>query len=118
MRTRLLWILVLCVGLAGLSVFFFFSRGQDNFDRWMTVGAGYLEKGDATNAISAYDRAAKLEPDNVATHLNLANAYLLADSNQAAIVQSQQAANLDRNNAAAYYLMGCAYLHLNQATQA
>ncbi len=103
MRKRLLWILVLCVGLAGLSVFFLFSGRDDNFDHWMTLGGGYLEKGDATNAISAYDQALKLDPDNVATHLNLANAYLLADSNQAAIVQSQQAANLDRNNAAAYY---------------
>lgn len=118
MQKRLLWILVLCVGLAGLSVFFFSSRSQDNFDHWMTLGAGYLEKGEATNAISAYTKAAVLDPENLAVHLNLANAYLLADSNQAAIAQSQQAVNLDRNNPAAYYLMGCAYLHLNQATQA
>ena len=118
MPKRLLWILVVCVGLVGLSLFFFLSKGQDTFDHWMTLGGGYLEKGEATNAISAYSKALNLEPDNVAVHLNLANAYLLADSNQQVIAQCQQAVNLDRNNPASYYLMGCAYLHLNQATQA
>jgi len=118
MQKRLLGILVPCAGLVGLSLFFSCSRGQDNLDHWMSLGAGYLEKGDGTNAINAYTKAVSLEPDNIAAHLNLANAFLLADSNQEVIVQSQQAANLDRNNAAAYYLMGCAYLHLNQATQA
>ncbi len=118
MQKRLLGIVVLCVGLVGLSLFFFFSKGHDTFDHWMTVGAGYLEKGEGTNAIGAYSKAVSLEPDNLAAHLNLANAFLLSDSNQQVIAQAQQAINLDRNNAAAYYLMGCAYVHLNQATQA
>src|SRR5579863_9088856 len=109
MQKRLLWIIVLCVGLVGLSLFFFLSKGQDTFDHWMSVGAGYLEKGEATNAISAYSKAVNLAPENVAAHLNLANAYLLAESNQEVIAQGQQVINLDRNNPASYYLMGCAY---------
>lgn len=118
MQKQLLWILVLCLGLAGLSLFFFPRKGGGDFDHWMTLGAGYLEKGEATNAMSAYAKAVALAPESVAARLNLANAYLLAESNQAAIVQCQGVVSLDRNNPAAYYLMGCAYLHLNQTTNA
>jgi len=34
------------------------------------------------------------------------------------IEQCRQALNLDHNSAAAYYLMGCAHLRLNQPEQA
>jgi Flp pilus assembly protein TadD len=118
MQKRLLWVLVICVALVGVVLFFWFSRSPQSFDHWMTLGAGYLEKGEATNAIQVYSKAAGLAPENLAVHLNLANAYLLSDSNQDAIAQCQQAINLDHNNPAAYYLLGCAFLHLNQATQA
>jgi Tfp pilus assembly protein PilF len=119
MQKRLLWVaLVLCVVLIGVASFFWFPREHDSFDRWMSLGAGYLEKGEGTNAINAYSNAVILAPENIAAHLNLANADLLAESNSDAIAQSQQALNLDHNNPAAYYLMGCAYLRMNQATQA
>jgi tetratricopeptide (TPR) repeat protein len=117
MQKRLLGI-VICVALVGIFLLVWLSRGQNDFDHWMTVGAGYLEKSEGTNAINAYSKAASLAPESIAVHLNLANAYLLAESNQDALAQCQQVINLDHNNAAAYYLMGCAYLHLNQATQA
>lgn len=84
----------------------------------MTLGGGYLEKGEATNAIDAYTKAVNLAPENLAAHLNLANAELLAENNQEVIAHCQQALNLDHNNPAAYYLMGCAYLRLNQPTNA
>ncbi|HLH53358.1 MAG TPA: tetratricopeptide repeat protein, partial [Verrucomicrobiae bacterium] len=84
----------------------------------MTLGAGYLEKGEGTNAITAYSKAVAMSPENIAAHLNLANAYLLAESNQEAAAQGQQALALDHNNAAAFYLLGCADLRMNQATQA
>src|SRR5258708_3450814 len=118
MQKRLGWILLGCVALAALLFFLFRPREQDSFDHWMTLGAGYLEKGEATNAINAYSQAVKLAPENIAVHLNLANAQLLADGNQEVVSQCQQALNLDHNNAAAYYLMGCAYLRQNQATNA
>jgi Flp pilus assembly protein TadD len=119
MQKRLVWIVLGCVALAALL--FFLSRrpqGQDSFDHWMTLGAGYLEKGEATNAINAYSTAAKMAPESIAAHLNLANAQLLADNNQEVLAQCQQVINLDHNNPAAYYLMGCAYLRQNMATNA
>jgi Flp pilus assembly protein TadD len=86
----------------------------DSFERAMTTGRGAYEKGDATNAISAYSQAVKLVPESIDAHLNLANAYLLANEPEAVIDQSKQVLALDHNQAAAYYLMGCAYQRLNQ----
>ena len=111
---------ILALALAG-AVIFLVSRGQpagDNFMTLMTRGQGYLERGDATNAMAVYTKAVALVPESVDAHLNLANANLLAGNNQAVIAECQRALELDHSNAAAYYVMGCAYLHLNQAQQA
>ncbi len=80
----------------------------------MSRGNGYLEKEDATNAVAAYARAIQLAPEDINVHLNLANAYLLEGSNAAVIDLCQQALKLDHNSAAAYYVMGLAYLHMDQ----
>src|SRR5579864_1261267 len=118
MQKRLLWIFIVCVALIGVVLYLRLPREQNTFDHWMTVGGGYLEKGEGTNAIAAYGKAVAMAPENIAAHLNLANADLLAESNQEAAAQCQQVLNLDPNNAAAYYLLGCANLRMNQATQA
>ena len=80
MSKRLIWI-VLGLALMGLAVFLL--RPKENGDdstRLMSRGNGYLEKGDATNAIATYLQAMKLAPENLDARLNLANAYLLADN--------------------------------------
>jgi Tfp pilus assembly protein PilF len=118
MQKRLLWIVIGCAALVGVGLYLWVPREHDTFDRSMTLGAGYLEKGEATNAMEAYSKAVSLAPENVAAHLNLANAYLLAENNQEVINQCQGALKLDPNNPAAYYLMGCAYLRLNQPAPA
>ena len=114
MKKLLLWIVV---GLATSTVVLLVGCRQDTggFERSMTLGQGYLQKGDATNAIVAYSQSVKLAPESIDAHLNLANAYLLAGDSRAVIAQCQSALTLDHNNAAAYYLMGCAHLRLNEA---
>ena len=114
MSKRLIWI-VLGLGLVGLAILLSRSTGGKNdFTHLMTRGNGFLEKGDATNAIAVYQQVIKLAPDNLYARLNLANACLLADDSSNVVEQCRQALNLDHNSAAAYYLMGCAYLRLNQ----
>ena len=51
-------------------------KSEDQFTRLMTRGNGFLEKGDATNAIAVYSEAVKLAPESLDVRLNLANAYL------------------------------------------
>ncbi len=119
MPRRLSWVvfgLALVVG----TIAFFLQKSptNDSFTRLMSRGNGYLEKGDATNAIAAYTRAIQLAPEDINARLNLANGFLLAGSNSATIDLCQEALKLDRNSAAAYYLMGCACLHLDQAEPA
>lgn len=94
------------------------GKSTEKFEQAMTRGQGFLEKGDATNAITAYAAAVSLAPESMDAHLNLANAYLLANNNEAVIKQCRQVLTLDHNQPAAYYLMGCAHLRLNQVEQA
>ncbi len=109
-------LIVLVLGLAGLAVLLLRSTvGGDRFTRLMERGNGYLDQGDATNAIAAYKRVVKLAPDNLDARLNLANAFLLAGDAAKVVEQCREALALDHNSAAAYYLMGCANLRMNQA---
>ncbi|MGH7972321.1 MAG: FG-GAP-like repeat-containing protein, partial [Limisphaerales bacterium] len=115
----MLWFL-LGLGIICAAVYISKKNRQagDEYVTLMSRGQGFLQKGDATNAEIAYSRAVTAAPESVDAHLNLANAYLLGASNQAVIAQCQQVLNLDHNSAAAYYLIGCAYLHLDQPEQA
>jgi cytochrome c-type biogenesis protein CcmH/NrfG len=109
---------MLCVAAIAAVLLLRFRRPEDQFGHLMTVGGGYLEKKDAANAIATYQKAEKLAPENLDVHLDLANAYLLAGNSPAAIAECQTALNLDHNDPAAYYLMGCACLRQNQAEPA
>ena len=110
---------LIVLGLAVLTAFFLACsrREGDSFERAMTAGQGYLEKGDATNAITAYSKAVRLVPESIDARLNLANACLLAGDSPGVIRECEAVLKLDQNNAAAYYLMGVAYLRLNDAEQ-
>ena len=114
MKERLSLIAACLVALSGLWLTSC-RRDTSDLERSMRLGQGFLEKGDATNAIAAYAQAVKLSPESIDARLNLANAYLLKGDNRAVIEQCQQALALDHNDPAGYYLMGCAHLRLNEA---
>ncbi len=115
---RLIWGLV-ALGLVVLALFILRTkRGEDGFARLMTRGNGYLERGDATNAVAAYQDAVQLAPESLDARLNLANACLLAGDCTNAIEQCRQALALDHQSGAVYYVMGCAHLRLNEAEEA
>jgi tetratricopeptide (TPR) repeat protein len=120
MQKRAFWILIVLIVLATLALVLSFAiRGHnEGFERLMTAGRGYLEKGEATNAVKAYAKAVKAAPESIDARLNLANAFLLANNSQGVIEQCQKVIELDPNQPAAYYLMGCAHLRENQAEQA
>ena len=95
MSKRLIWI-VLGLGLVVLAILLLRpTRSENGFTRLMTRGNGYLEKGDATNAIAVYLQVIKLAPENLDARLNLANGYLLAGDCTNVIEQCRQALNLD-----------------------
>ncbi len=93
-------------------------KAQDEFLRLSNAGKSFYDRGEPAKAVEVLAKAAALEPANPDAHLNLANAYLLANQPDKALQQAQEALNLDRNSAAAHYLMGCAYLRLGQAQPA
>ena len=119
MKKRLVWVLVVALAVLALCAVLLSRRGPtEAFERLMASGRGYLEKGEATNAIRFYEQAVKAAPESIDARLNLANAYLLADDNEGVLAQCQRAIELDQNEPAAYYLAGCAYLRQNQAEKA
>lgn len=121
-QRRILWA-ILALALVGALVagFVLFRRtsgAKDQFTQAMTLGQGFLEKGDATNAVAQYSDAVRLAPEHIDARLNLASACLLAGNSQAVLEHAQQALLLDPNSAAAHYLIGCARMRLNQPEQA
>ncbi len=121
MSKRLIWAsgAFLAVAIAaGVSWLRWSPSSSAGFMRLMNRGNGLLEKGDAAVAIGVYTQALRLSPESTDVRLNLANAYLLADRPDDAVLMGRQALELDPNSAAAYYLMGCALLRKNQAEPA
>src|SRR5688572_2621707 len=83
---RLLWIvLAVAVIVVGAILLVRLRPEGDEFERLMTRGAGYLERGDATNAVALYLQAVTAVPENLDARLNLANAYLLDGEDQKVI---------------------------------
>src|SRR6266542_2361932 len=121
-RTALYFVVVLAIILAPL--FFAFWRWHqgasdgDEFARLMNTGKSHYEKGDATNAIEAFQRAVSLQPTHPDALLNLANACLLAGQSEDAIQYAERVLSMDPGSAAAHYIAGCADLRLRKFEEA
>lgn len=91
---------------------------EDEFIRLMNTGKNYLDQGQADRAIECFRPAVALGPTRTDAHLNLANAFLLANQATNALQSAHTVLEYDRNSAAAAYVAGCAHLRLRQPEDA
>ncbi|HJN81968.1 MAG TPA: tetratricopeptide repeat protein, partial [Verrucomicrobiota bacterium] len=93
------------------------GKSDADFDQSINAGKTYYEAGEAQKAIGAFTRALKSKPTEIDLLLNLANAHRLANHPAEVIKYAQEALAVDINLAAAHFLIGCAYLRLDQPTE-
>src|SRR2546423_9384882 len=86
------------------------AKTEDEFIRLTNVGRNYYDSGQATKALGPLQQALAQNPANADAHLNVAVAALAADESKLAIKHAQETLKLDHNSAAAYYILGSAYL--------
>lgn len=94
------------------------STPPDQFLSLMNAGKNYLDQGDAPNAIATYKKAETIVPTDADLHLNLAIAYLMADSADEAIREADDVLKAEPNSAAAHFVKGSAYLRLSKSEEA
>ena len=94
------------------------GAATDPFTRFTNLGKSQIEQGDGAKAAGFFQQAVQLNPSAVEAHLNLANAYLLANQAADAIRAAGEALRLDPNSASAHYIAGCAWLRAGDATNA
>ncbi len=94
------------------------SAEADQFTRLSNLGKSQLEAGDSAKAVDLFRQALILNPTLIEAQLNLANAFLLANQADNVIQQAQRVLSVERNSAAALYLMGCAYLRKGESEEA
>lgn len=105
-RTAIALILIAGVGLAGLV-------GYYHWERQSQPRASLMEK----MAQQMEDRV-RADPQNVVLRLNLANAYLQAGLQDAALEQFQQALILEENHIGALLGLGTTYMQKGQKSEA
>jgi tetratricopeptide (TPR) repeat protein len=94
------------------------SNDESQFAQLMTSGRSYYASGNPQKAIELFQQALAMNPANPDVHLNLANAFLLANQPAQSLVHSLEAQQLEAGNPAGFYLAGCAYLHQNNYSNA
>lgn len=93
-------------------------KPQEEFIRLTNQGKNAYDRGDAAQAVTAFEQALALNPAHPDARLNLANAYLAANKPEQTIEHAREVLNLDRNSGAAYFLIGCADLRLGRPKEA
>src|SRR5689334_16660523 len=86
------------------------AKTEDEFIRLTNTGRNYYDSGQATKALGPLEQALAESPANADAHLNVAVAALAANQPELAIKHAEETLKLDHNSAAAYYIVGSAYL--------
>ncbi len=92
--------------------------GNAPFAQAMASGKTFYDKGDPGKAISAFQTALAMNPANPDVHINLANAFLLANQPGPVAIHAAEALRFEPGNGAAHYLLGCSALRQNQYSNA
>ncbi len=80
---------------------------------WNSFGLAHYESGKYKDAIDAYKRAIKVDPDYTYAHLNLGVAYLKSHMQKNAIEALRRLIRIDPDNPDAHLNLSLAYLLLN-----
>ena len=94
------------------------DAGKSELMKLLIDGTNAYEQGMVKEAQAQFEKAVALRPTQFEAQLNLANALLRADQPEPAIASAQAALHLNKDSAAAYYVIGCSQLHLGQAAEA
>ena len=94
------------------------ADGNAPFAQAMASGKTFYDKGDPGKAISAFQTALSMNPANPDVHINLANAFLLANQPGPVAIHAAEALRFEPGNGAAHYLLGCSALRQNQYSNA
>lgn len=116
---------LLIVAIAG-GAWWFTGAGTGGADRdanapfaqAMASGKTFYEKGDPAKAIETFQSALAMNPANPDVHLNLANAFLLANQPGPVVRHAEEVLRYQPGSAAAHFLLGCAALRQNQYSNA
>jgi tetratricopeptide (TPR) repeat protein len=76
---------------------------------WNSFGLAYYESGKYKDAIDAYKRAIKVDPDYTYAHLNLGVAYLKSHMQKNAVQALKRLTRIDPDDAKGHYNLGVAY---------
>jgi tetratricopeptide (TPR) repeat protein len=88
------------------------------YARQLKAADAFAARGDHQRSIKAYKAALALNPDGVAAHLGLGNAYYEIDALDAAILHLEKARQLAPRDPQAYVLLGTAYQSANRVADA
>jgi tetratricopeptide (TPR) repeat protein len=86
------------------------EQARERARQLLNRGADLLELGQARAAIPLLERAHHLDPESVATHINLGGAYVMAGRHKEAIPLLESARNAEPDNSMIWINLGAAYL--------
>jgi tetratricopeptide (TPR) repeat protein len=92
--------------------------GGNDFVRLMNTGKNYLDQGEGSKALEAYQAAVKLAPTDPDVHLNLANTYLLLGDSAQAVKEADETVALDKDSGAAWFVRGAALMRASNFEEA
>ena len=94
------------------------EANEDNFEAWEILGSINLTLNKSGDAIFAYKKAIKLDPERTDLIIKLGNAYFKDKNYSAALYQYQEAGKNPSYSVQANFRSALCYQHLNNLTEA